>query len=88
MGSMLDTRLIGQFMHPLIDVDTKNDDPWQRNYFQPPQLKNLVPRTYPLIDIRPSVSDPNYVPAELLKSHGFVLSTILLYWHKSCPQKT
>jgi hypothetical protein len=71
MGSMLDTQVIGQFMHPLIDADTKNYDPWQRNYFQPPQLKNLVPRTYPLIDIRPSVSDPNYVPAELLKSHGF-----------------
>ena len=65
------TQLVGEFMHPLIDQNTENDDPWQRNYYQPPQLKKLVPRTFPLIDIRPSLSGPKYVPADLLKSHGF-----------------
>jgi hypothetical protein len=58
-------------MLPVIDQDTKNDDPWQRNYYQPPQLKKFVPRTFPLIDVRPIVSDPEYIPADLLKSHGF-----------------
>ncbi|KAI9838970.1 MAG: hypothetical protein M1819_004178 [Sarea resinae] len=68
---MVGTPLEGQFMQPLIDENTQNDDPWQRNYFAPPPMKKLVPRTHPLIDIRPSFSDPNYVPADLLRSHGF-----------------
>ena len=71
MGSAEAPQLVGEFMYPLIDQDTENDDPWQRNYYQPPKLKKLVPRTSPLIDIRPSVSAPNYVPTDLLKSHGF-----------------
>jgi hypothetical protein len=71
MGSTTDTQVVGQYMHPVIDQNTKNDDPWQRNYFAPPELKNLVPRTYPLIDIRPLLSRPEYKPADLLKSHGF-----------------
>lgn len=71
MGSPEGTQVLGQFMHPLIDQDTKNDDPWHRNYYQPPQLKKLIPRTFPLTDIRPSVSELKYAPADLLKSHGF-----------------
>ncbi|KAI9743131.1 MAG: hypothetical protein M1818_003426 [Claussenomyces sp. TS43310] len=71
MGSMEGTQVVGQFTHPLIAEDTKNDDPWQRNYYQPPQLKKLVPRTFPLTDIRPTISDPKYVPADLFASHGF-----------------
>jgi hypothetical protein len=71
MSSVGGPQLIGQFMHPIIDSDTQNDDPWRRNYFQPPQFKKLVPRNAPLIDIRPSVSEPNYLPDNLLKTHGF-----------------
>ena len=71
MGSIEGLQIVGQYMHPLIDQDTKNNDPWQRNYFQPPKFEKLVPRTSPLIDVRPEVSDPEYVPADLLKSHGF-----------------
>ena len=71
MGSTTGTQIVGQYMHPVVHQNTKNDDPWQRNYFAPPQFKNLVPRTYPLIDIRPSLSRPEYTPADLLKSHGF-----------------
>ena len=88
------TQLVGQFMHPLIHQDTENDDPWQRNYYQPPQFKKLVPRTFPLIDVRPSVSDPNYVPANLLKSHGFGVvkhSSVLLelpYVHEDLTEQT
>jgi hypothetical protein len=62
---------VGQYMHPVINQYTNNDDPWQRNYFAPPQFKKLVPRNYPLIDIRPSLSCPDYTPADLLQSHGF-----------------
>jgi hypothetical protein len=81
MGSIEDTPVVGQFMLPLIDQDTKKDDPWQRNYYQPPQLKKLVPRTFLLTDIRPYISDPKYLPVNLLKSHGFGIvkhSSVLL----------
>jgi hypothetical protein len=71
MGSVGGAPLEGQFMQPVINAETENDDPWKRNYFQPPQLKKLVPRTYPLIDIRPTISDAKYAPADLLQSHGF-----------------
>jgi hypothetical protein len=68
MGPIPEAQNVGQFMHPVIDQDMANDNPWQRNYFQPPKLKKLVPRTFTLIDMRPFVSD---VPTDLLKSHGF-----------------
>ena len=71
MAWIKEKQVVGQFMHPLIDPDAKKDDPWQRNYFQPPQLKKLVPRSFSLVDIRPSIANPKYDPAELLKSHGF-----------------
>lgn len=71
MASTTGTKVTGQYMHPVIDQDTQNDDPWQRNYFAPPQFKNLVPRTYPLANIRPSLSRLEYTPADMLKSHGF-----------------
>lgn len=71
MGSIEGAQVQGQFMQPLINAETENDDPWKRNYFQPPQLKKLVARTYPLINIRPTISDTKYAPADLLKSHGF-----------------
>src|SRR5437016_3656698 len=62
--------LHGTFMIPILDEEAKNSDPWQRNYYQPPPFK-FAPRTFPLIDLRPYISDPNYMPAGLLKSHGF-----------------
>jgi hypothetical protein len=72
MGSVeISKQVVGTFMLPIIDQDTKNDDPWQRNYYQPPQLKKFAPRAFPLIDVRPSVSDPKYKPTDLLRSHGF-----------------
>ncbi|KAK5997677.1 Gibberellin cluster GA4 desaturase [Cladobotryum mycophilum] len=75
MDSTKDTQIVGQYMHPVIDQTTKNEDPWRRNYFQPPPFKNLVPRKFPLIDVRPLLSDPEYTPANLLKSHGFGVVT-------------
>lgn len=71
MGSNTETPIVGQYMHPVISPGTVNDDPWKRNYFAPPQFKTLVSRSYPLIDIRPLLSSPEYAPTELLKSHGF-----------------
>ena len=72
MGSIGESApVMGQYMHPLITEDTTNGDPWQRNYSAPPALKPLVPRSYPLIDIRPLLSKPEYSPLNLLKSHGF-----------------
>ncbi|RFU29637.1 hypothetical protein B7463_g6718, partial [Scytalidium lignicola] len=71
MGSTEDVQPVGQFTHPVIDHDTKNNDPWQRPYFIPPRMGKLVPRSSPLIDIRPSISDPKYIPSHLLKTHGF-----------------
>lgn len=68
MGTIQDTKLVGEFMHPLIGPESTNGDPWKRNYGQPPVIGKLVPRTVPLIDIRPHVSD---VPTDLLTSHGF-----------------
>ena len=72
MGSMGDvTPLVGQYMLPFITENTVNDDPWQRNYGQPPKTlqADLVPRSYPLIDIRSMLSENS--AADLLKSHGF-----------------
>lgn len=72
MGSIGDPApVIGQYMLPFIDEHTKNDDPWQRNYGQPPKTlqANLVPRSYPLVDIRSLL--PASSATDLLKSHGF-----------------
>ena len=72
MGSTGDTPVVvGQYMLPLIDDQTENDHPWQRNYGQPPRTlgANLVPRSYPLVDIRTLL--PENSATELLKSHGF-----------------
>lgn len=63
--------VMGQYMHPVIDQNSKSSDPWQRNYGAPPPMGDLVPRTSPLIDIRPSLSDPGYTTIGHLKSHGF-----------------
>lgn len=71
MGSFETTPVVGEFTLPLINADTKNSDPWQRPYFIPPNLGNLVTRSFPLIDIRPIISDPKYDPQDLLKTHGF-----------------
>ncbi|KAF7188222.1 Oxidoreductase chyM [Pseudocercospora fuligena] len=70
MGSIGEEATIyGEFMHPVITAETKNNDPWQRNYNAPPPLKPLVPRRYPLHDIRPKLASTS--PEELLQSHGF-----------------
>ncbi|EME79968.1 uncharacterized protein MYCFIDRAFT_77772 [Pseudocercospora fijiensis CIRAD86] len=70
MGSTEEEATIyGEFMHPIITSETKNSDPWQRNYNAPPPLKPLVPRTYPLHDIRPKLASTS--PEQLLQSHGF-----------------
>lgn len=71
MNSIQSKNVEGEYMHPVIDHSTKNSDPWQRNYFQPPPFKNLVPRTAPLIDLRSILSSPGYDANNLLKSHGF-----------------
>lgn len=72
MGSIGDTAgVVGQYMLPFIDERTKNDDPWQRNYGQPPKTLQevLVSRSYPLVDIRSLL--PGEPAVNLLKSHGF-----------------
>ena len=72
MGSIADTPAVtGQYMLPFIHEGSKNNDPWQRNYGQPPTTitSDLVPRNYPLIDAR-SVLGYNST-TDLLKSHGF-----------------
>jgi hypothetical protein len=72
MGSIGETpAVIGQYMLPFIHEDSKNNDPWQRNYGQPPTTitSDLVPRSYPLIDAR-SLLGYNST-TDLLKSHGF-----------------
>ena len=69
MGSLDEPQVVGQYMHPVIDEQTRDDDPWQRNYFAPPAMKNLVPRNYPLKDMRVLLAD--YSAADMLKSHGF-----------------
>lgn len=71
MNSTKSSNIEGQYMHPVIDRSTENSDPWQRNYFQPPPFKTLVPRLAPLIDLRPIISEPGYDANNLLKSHGF-----------------
>lgn len=63
--------IMGEFVHPVITPETKNSDPATRNYYAPPNLGRLVPRKYPLIDIRPLLEDPDYSPMALLQSHGF-----------------
>jgi hypothetical protein len=65
------TEVVGQFMHPIIDQSSKNGEPWQRNYGAPPPMGDLVPRTSPLIDVRPLLSDPGYTTVSHLKNHGF-----------------
>ncbi|KXS93478.1 hypothetical protein AC579_9199 [Pseudocercospora musae] len=48
MGSIGEEATIyGEFMHPVITAETKNNDPWQRYHNAPPPLDPLVPR-YPL----------------------------------------
>lgn len=72
MGSIGESApIVGQFMLPFIKEDSKNNDPWQRNYGQPPTTitSDLVPRDYPLIDAR-SVLGYNST-TDLLQSHGF-----------------
>lgn len=59
----------GEFMHPVITAETTNGDAWQRNYNAPPPFKPLVPRKYPLHDIRPWLAKTS--PTDLLQSHGF-----------------
>ncbi|KAF7193060.1 Gibberellin cluster GA4 desaturase [Pseudocercospora fuligena] len=73
MGSIEEAKppVIGEYMLPIITPSTSNGDPWQRNYFAPPQHLDLVKRKYPLIDLRPILSQPDYTPESLLKSHGF-----------------
>jgi hypothetical protein len=63
--------VIGQYMLPFIHEDSKNNDPWQRNYGQPPTTvtSDLVARSYPLIDAR-SLLGYNST-TDLLRSHGF-----------------
>lgn len=74
MGSMGETSVVvGQYMHPVIDDNTPDSDPWQRGYYVPPPHNTLVPRSYPLIDIRPELKKPNYTPEELLRTHGFAV---------------
>ncbi|KAH8697865.1 GA4 desaturase [Talaromyces proteolyticus] len=63
--------LLGKFTIPVIDEDAKNDNPWHRNYHQPPRFKKLEPHSFPVLDIRPDISRPEYTPQALLKSHGF-----------------
>ena len=61
MGSIEEPKqpgVIGEYMLPIITPETSNGDPWQRNYFAPPQHLDLVKRRYPLIDIRPIISQP------------------------------
>jgi hypothetical protein len=60
MGSTGDTPGIsGQYTLPFIDEHTKNDDPWQLNYGQPPKnlQEVLVTRSYPLVNIRSLLSE-------------------------------
>ncbi|KHO00462.1 GA4 desaturase [Metarhizium album ARSEF 1941] len=65
-------QVLGQYMHPVVDRDkSERGDPWQRNYGAPPPVGELVPRTSPLIDIRPLLSDPRYTVVGHLESHGF-----------------
>lgn len=72
MASADETQVMGEFMLPIIDDDIKNSDPWQRNYFVPPPFSNnAVPRSFPLTDVRPLMSQSDYTPTGLLKSHGF-----------------
>ncbi|KUJ09899.1 uncharacterized protein LY89DRAFT_723764 [Mollisia scopiformis] len=71
MGSLDKEPTVGQFMIRLVEADTKDDDPWQRNYFAPPQNMKLVPRSYPLIDVRPLISESRYDPVDHLRTHGF-----------------
>lgn len=46
MSYTVDKQTRGQYMHPVIDQQPKAGDPWQKNYYQPPPLGELVPRTY------------------------------------------
>jgi hypothetical protein len=72
MGSTGDTPgIIGQYTLLFIDEHTKNDDPWQRNYGQPPKnlQEVLVSRSYPLVNFRSLISEKS--APDLLKSHGF-----------------
>jgi hypothetical protein len=64
--------LLGTFMLPDLDVEPTNSDPWKRNYNQPPAWE-LSPKSFPLVDIRQYLSDPQYNPTNFLKSHGFGL---------------
>ena len=63
--------IIGQYMHPIIEPGRVDDDPWERKYFVPPKFSTLVPRSAPLIDIRPLLERPEGDPQELIKTHGF-----------------
>ena len=80
MGTMAATKLVGQFMHPLIQQDTENDDPWQRNYYQPPQLKKLVPRTYPLVTFDHLFRIQNMYLPSYSRAMGLELSSIALHY--------
>jgi hypothetical protein len=61
----------GKLMLPVIDEDVKKSDPWKRNYHQPPPFRTLVPRLFPLIDLRPRLEDPKYRPVDMLRDYGF-----------------
>ncbi|KAF2481397.1 GA4 desaturase [Neohortaea acidophila] len=74
MGSAGHDKLIsGQFMLPVIPSGIENNDPGTRGFYAPPPSSDYVPRSYPLTDVRPVVSRPDYSPEDLLKSHGFAL---------------
>lgn len=76
----------GTLMLPLIDDNAKNSDPWKRNYHQPPKFETLIPKSFPLIDIRAQLEDPNYLPSVMLQKYGFGVvkhkSTALFEHHR------
>ncbi|KID74326.1 Gibberellin cluster GA4 desaturase [Metarhizium brunneum] len=65
------SQVLGEYMHPVVNPNSDRGDPWQRSYGAPPPVGDLVPRTSPLIDIRPLLSEPGYTAVGHLKSHGF-----------------
>ncbi|CRG86466.1 hypothetical protein PISL3812_03472 [Talaromyces islandicus] len=72
-GTSEQPQLQGKFMLPVIDEEAKKSDPWTRMYHQPPPFKTLVPRSFPLIDLRPQLEDPTYLPVDMLQYYGFAV---------------
>src|SRR5690348_261663 len=63
----------GKFSLFVIDAGIDNPDPWKNPYLALPSFRRSITSSFPLIDVRPDISDPDYNPADMLKSHGFGL---------------